>query len=512
MAVASFLVTHQSAAGSCDDNDLCARIARTLIAGADHDSPVQASVRSGLALFHTIVERIQQVHAPKASPRSVGWRTVVDHRALSYVLADFAEVFRDGWHVGDAEVIDRVVLREVVEAYSVGPIDLDTAERVHQALHGAPGYLGALQIDLGHPVLYQVLWSGLIPRYQVVGTQVGFVDCYPPGEDPEALGVEWGWWREVAASETYWTDSFDVDRVLANIGPAPDSPRGATVRAGLKQLLAPSTLERTAQALLRSPESLATDGSAFTVDLAPDAVDAVVPEEKLRGYALNLRHNKGINPGKHKARMFRDRLGIRADDWQYLAEQLRRGVRTAPVLRELRTESHGVKFSVITAVRGRNDAVEPVLSAWIVRPGNPPQLTTTYPISHHQEMPDPEDPVAVLSPSDRQDWALLWRVATAAADSAADLVVPEPIFVTGGRSGQWYREGTVGYASVRVDDARRGFGRWLRRNGHAQVGHLPGAWVPAPAYGYETATAWARVFAEILQWNGISCEMESAMD
>lgn len=52
----------------------------------------------------------------------------------------------------------------------------------------------------------------------------------------------------------------------------------------------------------------------------PRAELAEIPEDKLRGYALNPEHLAG----RHKARVFASMLGIGAADWEYLRGQIPR--------------------------------------------------------------------------------------------------------------------------------------------------------------------------------------------
>jgi len=70
---------------------------------------------------------------------------------------------------------------------------------------------------------------------------------------------------------------------------------------------------------------------------APRAHEALVPEEKLVGYALDRAHPRGC----HKARVFSSALGIERADWRYLRDQLVEGVVEAPV-RGMRITPFGV--------------------------------------------------------------------------------------------------------------------------------------------------------------------------
>jgi hypothetical protein len=108
----------------------------------------------------------------------------------------------------------------------------------------------------------------------------------------------------------------------------------------------------------------------------PQADEALVPPAKLRDYALDPDHPTG----RHKARVFASELGIRQQDWRYLADQIVTRVRTTPVSR-IDVDAYGTRYEIIVSVDGLNGATVPVVSAWFVPhdpPERPPRLVSTY--------------------------------------------------------------------------------------------------------------------------------------
>lgn len=98
----------------------------------------------------------------------------------------------------------------------------------------------------------------------------------------------------------------------------------------------------------------------------PNAANAVILKQKLAGYCLNLEHGDG-GP---KARAFRDVLGISANDWAYLRDQILAGVREASVTgRRERT------LEVFVEVVGLNGAMATVKTGWEMRDGKPHLVT-----------------------------------------------------------------------------------------------------------------------------------------
>ncbi|MBF9352819.1 hypothetical protein HA138_24050 [Mycobacteroides chelonae] len=437
-----------------------------------------------------------------------------DPHAVAYLLSDFAEAYRESWHTGNPHQIDSALAADSLTAFTLAPIPLPTAARLHETLVGVAGYLGAMEVDAGHPALFRVLWSGLIPTHQVRDTELRFIDPLVGHEldrydlnEEEEPGENW-WW-EVGATSFCWVSDADMQKSADIVAPLPDSPRGAIVRARLAQLMTLTPMEQVVGSLTKDPTRFPPGPHSFSAGRIPGADDVLVPEAKLREYALNLDHPHG----KHKARLFRELLNIEAEDWQFLAEQLKRGVRRAPALREVRGDEFGVRFDVITAVKGRNGAVKPVLSGWIVRPGQHPSLVTTLLAHRGSAIDAAAGDVPILPPTSRQQWQLLWEAASTAAAEAARLVVPRPVFVTRDDStGQWLADGLPGAGLVHVMQDPDGFSSWIGKAGHGSPGPRPGSWIAAPVHGYDRASAWVDTLAEVLGWHGIECQTHTSRD
>jgi len=106
----------------------------------------------------------------------------------------------------------------------------------------------------------------------------------------------------------------------------------------------------------------------------PRVDEAVVPEHKLRDYALNPEHLTG----RHKARVFQAALGIGQDDWEWLRDQILSAVQDARVA-SVSQDPWGFRYTVPILLEGLNGATHEVITAWIVEAdGAPPRLTTAY--------------------------------------------------------------------------------------------------------------------------------------
>ncbi|MGD1905859.1 MAG: DUF6883 domain-containing protein [Leptolyngbyaceae cyanobacterium] len=106
------------------------------------------------------------------------------------------------------------------------------------------------------------------------------------------------------------------------------------------------------------------------------AVDRRQVLQKLETYALNLNHPSG----KHKARLFRAKLGITLSSKEFLASVLMEAVLQAEAILTI-GDRYGQRYVVdfpITTAGGKSSMVR---SAWIIRQGEAmPRLTSVYPI------------------------------------------------------------------------------------------------------------------------------------
>jgi hypothetical protein len=77
---------------------------------------------------------------------------------------------------------------------------------------------------------------------------------------------------------------------------------------------------------------------------------------------------------------------------------------------------------------------------------------------------------------------------------------------------EWMPEGAFGFATVAVRDARRGFARWLVRNGHADTERSRRAVLIVPPRTIDRAQRYAEALAEVLLFNGIEATVTSQLN
>lgn len=109
----------------------------------------------------------------------------------------------------------------------------------------------------------------------------------------------------------------------------------------------------------------------------PNAERAVINIEKLRDYSLNPDHPKG----KHKAHVFQEKLGLRAEHAERLREQILEAVLKSEAI-EQSPSAYGRRFVVdFQAQRGVGYVMTHAIirTAWIIRNDEDfPRLTSCY--------------------------------------------------------------------------------------------------------------------------------------
>ena len=105
----------------------------------------------------------------------------------------------------------------------------------------------------------------------------------------------------------------------------------------------------------------------------PNAEQAVIAEEKIRGYLLNPSHPVGGS----KAVWFAS-IGYTMGNWQDLASDLLQLAQTSEDF-VAKSSPYGVKYEVSGALECPGHRPALVLSVWIVEENDRPRLVTAYP-------------------------------------------------------------------------------------------------------------------------------------
>ncbi len=102
--------------------------------------------------------------------------------------------------------------------------------------------------------------------------------------------------------------------------------------------------------------------------------EAVIPDEKIAGYSLNMNHKSG----RDKAIAFQKYLGYNIGNQEQLIAEIRKGIKEN-IATERKTTEHGRPFEVVINMKGANGKYAKVKSGWIIDEGKDiPRLVSVY--------------------------------------------------------------------------------------------------------------------------------------
>ncbi|WP_321811040.1 MULTISPECIES: DUF6883 domain-containing protein [unclassified Burkholderia] len=455
-------------------------------------------VRRGDVSPHRLASRATHLSIPRVSGEgkrgnlSISTTYGTDIRALKVLIGDFADSLKSGWYTVDLVDFPRQLGSTNVFCLTSYPMPLSIAQSVDAELKSFSPYIGAAELDVDNP-LHLLLFKSLLDCVYFEGR-----DIYRSRWETDEGVCEFG-----TNADDYFTVSdlsyIDFQRAAPNL-PRSDglSRRGKTTSTRLASVMRPSHFEEVAQKLIALPRDIANEMEIDFEIRSSSEEQLRVPVGKLLGYSLNNEHEKG----RHKARLFSDLLCIQRDHWRYLAYQLVDGLKAAE-LENIRLTEYGVQYSARIQVIGLNRNICTVQTGWIIRRGEPAQLTTAYPAEKHLQLKG----VAVIPPfvdesvkgPDR--WRAIYDLASQAGRDAAMNCTPTPMKLDGF---EIELEGLCGGAYVRLD-GRRAFSRWILAQGYARHGYPSGICVRADvsSQSVERAEAYANAFMRVIWLNGI---------
>jgi hypothetical protein len=476
---------------------------------ADPCSTVETRVYRGGVLLAQLSYKTAAVKAEPAKRRKPGgpvtYQTSLtkhsDRGLYATLVGDFVESCLERWHTVDQATFWVNVGRRSLDATFVPVLAPDIAARMDNELRSHPLYIGAVSPDLGNPLHHYLFIEAMYKDAFLRGGRVYIRGGMPGTDDPSFIGANTFSSAGVGIVPYMQFDNVAPPLVL----PSALSARGLVSEMRMERRLALDVHQKVMRDLSFS-RSLRDLDRDFEWDLSqlPDSPEEVnVQAGKIADYLLNPDHkdNKG------KAKFFAEHLGITKSDWTNLHGQLIDALGHGSY-DNVRIDGYGVRFTANLPVTGKNGKTATIETGWIVRPGERASFVTAYPGEKDAALEEQASPPLHVSDSLKGDerWQALYDLAHAAGLVAMNACVPKPLVV----ESQVYMEGDCGGATIVIDDGRKSFARWLKKNGRGDGHYKSGNVIPAERIGQsaETAKAYADAFARVLRRNGISCRSE----
>jgi hypothetical protein len=473
------------------------------LSSADPTGRTISQLRIGLPMLPEFANRITGVHRSKRG----GGRTIShDIDTYKYVLWDWLDSLSSVWSSVSTEKGQRIFLRHTGECVTLTSLVAGVRDEMDRQLRDTSGYVGGFAIDPGN----HVHRAGFLERLTyIAAVRDGAIHQERSIEGDEDWALQGA--RTFQPAGLAWKPyGWLVSEGPKGLPELTLSERGAKTFAGVARKHKPTVEGRVIAAIDRA-FYLNAPSRSFDFKVKGGAVDilqAIMPEGKFTHYLFN----RGHKDGGPKSSFFIDELGIKPEDWRYLAAQFYLGLLNAePEKLELREwdSGYGMRFNVHMQIRSRSGKMAIVLTGWIMEPGKLPSLASAMPGNRNAAFVDPGEPPVLSRVTDGdEDWATLWNWANNAGIHASEILVPTPVFLVGHEP---IADGETGTATVRIRDARQDFTQWLIGSGLAETDPHGAVVVLSPilSQSLERNAAWARAAVQVFMLNGIEAEIET---
>jgi hypothetical protein len=442
------------------------------------------------------------VHSKRRAHPQAETTEQADMGLYATLVGDLVDSLLPRWNTVDRSSFANLIANHAVDATFLSSVSSEVAARIDQTLRSYPRYLGALNPDKGNPLHLHLFVEMMFKNAFIRNGQVFLEGPLPGVEQASFPGAEK--FSPYGMVVVPYAD-FESAAPDPNI-PSELSARGLITQRRMRRRMTLTVHERL-MAEIRSSRFFEDALQEFEWDLKqlPNAAEEVdVQARKLTDYLLARDHKRG----RSKAEFFSSVLEIERGDWQFLHAQLVDGLRES-TFEDVRLDQHGIRFSAILPVKGRNGATATIKSAWIVRPGERASLVTAVPTKKDAalERAATEPKIVGQDLVGDKRWEAIFALATQAGIEGGESTVPKPLVV----EGTVYMEGKCGGAYVVVADGRHKFSRWLRKSGRGTRHYPTGCRISAPSPGQSAdwAAGYAAAFALVLLRNGIPCRAET---
>ena len=480
------------------------------------DPPLATRLHWGDVMPEALCYRLSQFEiSPKTGASKSGYTSssseeVPDYDLYMTVVCDLAETLAAPPSTTSEATLLATILRSDIWAFVTANTNDSAAAIIDTKLRGFAPYLGMSKLDPGNPLHRRLMVDFLFHERSFFDGR-GIVERVYPG-----IGADERRETELLARELFGSppggialaewDEFDAIAPALSLSEKL-SERGALTEARVTGKAVARPRERLAHALFDHFGSApVAERIAFKVGVEAGVSEVEIDPRKFTEYLLNHAHPEG----QSKAKFFADALGIEASDWRFLASQIERGMKTAPVYRVGKNE-WGFSHGALVVVEGRNGQQAVIETGWHVKPAEPARFITAYP--YEAEAPDLVPPRPSTVPSNlvgEERWEAIFELATRAGSDAAREAQPTPMHISGIGT-EW--EGKCGYAWTHLPDGRKPMARWLVKAGHARR-YSPGVavWAKTNSQSVDRNRAYADAFTSVLRANGIDCSTHWRLD
>ncbi|MBV5284032.1 MAG: hypothetical protein JZU53_16540 [Paludibacter sp.] len=414
------------------------------------------------------------------------------------IVAELINSLHDNFHTFNIRRLTSTFFTNNIYCITLSSFNKRLIEMLNSKLKEEDYYLGLLEPDFRHP-LHRALFINLKNYYFKAGILFykEFYGC------EMAAYPDWG---EKSGIQILGVNEFEMESRFNKIQFSTEiSELGEKFQNKIKQKGELNHRKQLATELFFSKLS---EDFEFITDNGVSIKDAEVSKSKLYNYALNPEHLRG----KEKAKLFKELLGIEREHWKYLAAQLIEGISKGEI-EGLKIDEYGIKYHILIPIKGLNGQSKIVRTAWIARDDKIISLTSAYIEDKKKQNSKVGSypPVVTDHLNTPLYWKSLYDLANKVAERAASSYISIPRFISG--FDEPFEDHEFGFSQVVVNDARTEFSRWLKVNNIGRKNSKSGWCIISPSsLSYHRAKVYAEEFAKVLDYNEVSCSVESFLD
>ncbi|HCS37960.1 MAG TPA: hypothetical protein DIW44_00030 [Anaerolineaceae bacterium] len=367
---------------------------------------------------------------------------------------------------------------------------------IDEGLTKVAGYLGCFELDLGNPLHIIFFIDYLCPHGYI---QDGFLNLNEGTFSDEVFPPDWARENHDIGIAFLPENEYQITEPKISF-PIDLSDEGKKIVKVLEAKKNDDHYQRIAIGLINETQD---EDFHFEISEKFNFTRIDIPKSKFLEYSLNDKHPKG----KDKAKLFKELLAIRKQDWKFLAAQIVNGFPDAKI-QNVRATQYGIKYFFDIPIIGMNGKSKIVRTAWITSDHKTIRLVTIY-ITEKGNQTTTAGIAPKVSKRESKDINLIYKTvfqfAKEEGETAAARIVPTPMYIDGFI--EPVMDGEIGFADIIITDGRNGFVKWLKKNNIGYKYYKKGFAIPAKAPGQsiERAKAYAEAFAKILKQNDIEC-------
>ena len=381
----------------------------------------------------------------------------------------------------------KILIEKELYSISIGNLSESQFKKLTKCINNK-ALIAIIIIDKENPLLYDplinFLFDGLIYSKPLLKYKSEDIICHVKEELPKFTKIKIMTDKDIIFCDDIWKTNKS-------------SPNIRTIAKIYKQKS--NHTHSILNDIIKSQMTNNIKNTDFEYDIDQDfSIDKIyIDDRKIKGYILNLQHKDG----KDKAIRFKNELNITLDDSDFLKSQFLYGLLNSKAV-GVKKDQYGYKYSCNIQIKGRNNAIRTVKTAWIRREDKNIYLTTAFILkTKDRKIFDEGFGDIYIDRNEENYFDKLIELASIKSYNASFEYIPTPIFLD---NNFIIEDGVSGNAYLEIK-LNTDFGTWLynKYNPSKEDTTIMKIQHPGKTDSFEKKLIYAETFYTILKINNI---------